>query len=106
MQSMKNASLLLLHLKVVDDFLRETLPLSWPSVISPTIGTTSDPLVKKIIYVDPLILDLDGDGLEITPYSALVLQTRLKPYLDTVEVAIELSVDTTSSNESKWSICA
>jgi Ca2+-binding RTX toxin-like protein len=59
--------------KVVDDFLRETLPLSWPSVISPTIGTTPDPLVKKIIYVDPLILDLDDDGLEITPLSKGIL---------------------------------
>jgi len=41
--------------------------------ISPTLGTTPDPLVKTIIYVDPLILDLDGDGLEITPLSQGVL---------------------------------
>ena len=41
--------------------------------ISPTLGTTPDPLVKKIIYVDPLILDLDGDGLEITPLSKGIL---------------------------------
>jgi len=47
-----------------------------PSVntaISPTLGTTPDPLVKTIIYVDPLILDLDGDGLEITPLAKGVL---------------------------------
>lgn len=41
--------------------------------ISPTLGTTPDPLVKTINYVDPLILDLDGDGLEITPLSAGIL---------------------------------
>ena len=41
--------------------------------ISPTLGTTPDPLVKTIRYVDPLILDLDGDGLEITPLSAGIL---------------------------------
>ena len=43
---------------------------SWPpKAISPTLGTTPDPLVKTIRYVDPLILDLDGDGLEITALS-------------------------------------
>jgi hypothetical protein len=41
--------------------------------ISPTLGTTPDPLVKTIRYVDPLILDLDGDGLEITPLSKGIL---------------------------------
>jgi hypothetical protein len=39
------------------------------SAISTVIGTTPDPLVKTIRYVDPLILDLDGDGLEITALS-------------------------------------
>lgn len=39
-------------------------------VISTTIGTTPDPLVKTTHYVDPLILDLDGDGLEITRLNA------------------------------------
>lgn len=43
------------------------------SVVSKSIGTTPDPLVKTIHYVDPLILDLDGDGLEITPLSKGVL---------------------------------
>ncbi len=47
--------------------------MPWPGVISPTLGTTPDPLVKTIRYVDPLILDLDGDGLEITPLAAGVL---------------------------------
>ena len=46
---------------------------SLSSAISPTLGTTSDPLVKTIIYVYPLILDLDGDGLEITPLSKVIL---------------------------------
>jgi hypothetical protein len=41
--------------------------------VSDVIGTTPDPLVKTIRYVDPLILDLDGDGLEITPLSRGVL---------------------------------
>jgi hypothetical protein len=41
--------------------------------ISNTIGATPDPLVKTIHYVDPLILDLDGDGLEITPLSQGIL---------------------------------
>jgi hypothetical protein len=50
-----------------------TEPRSPSSAISPTVGTTPDPLVKKIIYVDPLILDLDGDGLEITPLSKGIL---------------------------------
>lgn len=41
--------------------------------ISNAIGTTPDPLVKTIRYVDPMILDLDGDGLEITPLSKGIL---------------------------------
>jgi hypothetical protein len=51
-------------------FLDANYPLD---IISPTLGTTPDPHVKTIIYVDPLILDLDGDGLEITPLSQGVL---------------------------------
>jgi len=47
--------------------------LTWDPVISPILGTTPDPLVKTIKYVDPLILDLDGDGLEITPLSKGIL---------------------------------
>ena len=48
--------------------------MPWPgTTISPTVGTTPDPLVKTIVYVDPLVLDLDGDGLEITPLSQGVL---------------------------------
>lgn len=42
----------------------------------PHLGTTPDPLVKIIKYIpyaDPLILDLDGDGLEITPLSNGIL---------------------------------
>jgi Ca2+-binding RTX toxin-like protein len=35
--------------------------------ISSILGTTPDPLVKTTHYVDPLILDLNGDGLKITP---------------------------------------
>lgn len=43
-------------------------------VISPILGTTPDPLVKTIrYYTDPLILDLGGDGLEITPLSKGIL---------------------------------
>lgn len=40
-------------------------------VISSYLSSTADPLVKSIKYVmvDPLVLDLDGDGLEITPLS-------------------------------------
>ncbi|WP_324256086.1 calcium-binding protein, partial [Niveibacterium sp. 24ML] len=41
--------------------------------VSRSIGTTPDPLVKVIRYVDPLILDLDGDGIEISPLSAGVM---------------------------------
>jgi Ca2+-binding RTX toxin-like protein len=39
-------------------------------LISPTLGTRPDPKVtvtRFIRYGDPLILDLDGDGIEITP---------------------------------------
>ena len=58
----------------LNDFLNQLLPLSRPgTVISPTVGTSPDPLVKTIVYVDPLVLDLDGDGLEITPLSQGVL---------------------------------
>jgi len=47
----------------------------WGNALSPTIGTTPDPKVKvKVVrYVDPLILDLDDDGLEISPLSKGVL---------------------------------
>jgi len=41
--------------------------------ISPTLLTNPDPLIKEIKHfpwVDPLVLDLDGDGLEISPLSA------------------------------------
>jgi len=48
-------------------------PMGDVNVISPTLGTTPDPLVKVIQYVDPLVLDLDGDGLEITPLSKGIL---------------------------------
>ena len=57
----------------IDGFLREILPLTWDPVISPILGTNPDPLVKIRRFVDPLILDLDGDGLEITPLAAGVL---------------------------------
>ncbi|WP_094160434.1 calcium-binding protein [Thiomonas delicata] len=43
------------------------------AVISKALGATPDMMVKTIRYVDPLVLDLDGDGLEITPLSAGVL---------------------------------
>ncbi len=45
----------------------------WTHPVSNSIGTTPDPLVKTIRYVDPLILDLDDDGLEITPLARGVL---------------------------------
>jgi len=43
--------------------------------ISSILGLNPDPLVKTIHYVrvDPLILDLDGDGLEISPLSKGIL---------------------------------
>jgi hypothetical protein len=57
-----------------ESFLSDLLPLSYcPTTISPILGTTPDPLVKTIRYVDPLILNLDGDGLEITPLSKGIL---------------------------------
>lgn len=60
----------------IEEALQRSMPLGYTpplSAVSPAIGTTPDPLVKKIIYVDPLILDLDGDGLEITPLSKGIL---------------------------------
>jgi len=66
--------------KALDDYLNQVLPLSYPNlfpaVISPILGSTPDPLVKTIKYVpyvDPLIVDLDGDGLEIPPLSNGIL---------------------------------
>ena len=56
-----------------DYYRRPEFNREFKRAISPTLGTTPDPLVKTIIYVDPLILDLDGDGLEITPLSKGVL---------------------------------
>ncbi len=44
-----------------------------PTAISTVTGTTPDPLVKTIRYVDPLILDLDGNGLQITALSKGIL---------------------------------
>ncbi|MEG2569461.1 MAG: hypothetical protein RSA84_24950, partial [Acinetobacter sp.] len=41
--------------------------------ISKVLGSTPDPLVKIIKYVDPLILDLDGNGIEITALSQGIL---------------------------------
>ncbi|MBV7430200.1 MULTISPECIES: hypothetical protein, partial [unclassified Acidovorax] len=45
--------------------------LSKNGCISNVVLSNPDPLVKDIKYVmvDPLVLDLDGDGLEITPLS-------------------------------------
>jgi len=45
--------------------------LSENSCISKVILSNPDPLVKdiKFVMVDPLVLDLDGDGLEISPLS-------------------------------------
>lgn len=52
-------------------------PLDWfkpiHEALSKSLGTTPDPLVKTIRYVDPLTLDLDGDGLEITALSRGIL---------------------------------
>jgi hypothetical protein len=62
-----------IQLQRLENFLRNTFPITWDSVISRVLGTTPDPLLKTTIYVDPLILDLDGDGLEITPLSKGVL---------------------------------
>ncbi len=45
----------------------------WPQSIDPSIGTTPDPLVKGLKYVDPLVLDLKGNGFSITPLSAGVM---------------------------------
>jgi len=56
--------------------INDILAKNQKNVISPTLGTTPDPLVKTIKFIpfsDPLILDLDGDGLEITPLSGGVL---------------------------------
>ena len=46
-----------------------------PTAISPELGNNPIPLVKTIrwVYADPLVLDLDGDGLEISPLSQGVL---------------------------------
>ena len=45
------------------------------SAISDAIINAPDPLVPTTVYVrrDPLILDLDGDGIEITPLSGNVM---------------------------------
>ncbi len=45
----------------------------YDSAISPGIGLNPDPLVPTTRYRDPLILDLDGDGIEITSLSSSVM---------------------------------
>ena len=42
-------------------------------ITSLSLGTTPDPLVKTQHFIDPLIFDLNGDGIEITPLSKGVL---------------------------------
>jgi Ca2+-binding RTX toxin-like protein len=66
----------LIERQVMNDFLKNywliTPPLPLDNKcrpLSPIFSNTPDPLVKTVKYVpyvDPLILDLDGDGLEIT----------------------------------------
>ena len=41
--------------------------------VSDDIGNMPDPLVKTVRYVDPLILDLNGNGLEISSLKAGIL---------------------------------
>ncbi|WP_280191080.1 hypothetical protein [Delftia sp. PS-11] len=43
-------------------------------LISELLGITPDPLVKTIhyVWVDPLVLDLDGDGIEISPLASQI----------------------------------
>lgn len=56
----------------VEKAVRQALPITGDvDVLSSVIVSNPDPLVKDIKYVmvDPLVLDLDGDGLEITPLS-------------------------------------
>ncbi|MEN7531874.1 calcium-binding protein, partial [Cupriavidus sp. DL-D2] len=54
---------------------KETFSLFKRSItfISDLLGLSPDPLVKTIQYVDPLVLDLDGDGYEITKLSEGIL---------------------------------
>lgn len=56
-----------------ENFLDLVFPSAYGNAISDDLGTTPDPLVKTIRYVDPLILDLDGDGIEITPLNKNIL---------------------------------
>lgn len=58
---------------VRDPYLSNIFPIL--RVISPLLGTNPDPLVQTIVWVygDPMILDLDGDGLEIAPLAAGVM---------------------------------
>jgi hypothetical protein len=49
--------------KIVDDFLRDTLPLSWPP-IDPTTNTRFQDAQNWVAPRDPLVLDLDNDGIE------------------------------------------
>lgn len=44
------------------------------SVAAINLGITPDPLVKTIryVWVDPLVLDLDGDGIEISPLASQI----------------------------------
>ncbi len=58
----------------VERLMQELFPLTYQrDAISLTIGSTPDPLVKTVRYVDPLIFDLNGDGLEITPLENRIL---------------------------------
>lgn len=63
--------------KIIGAPLYDFLHPDWIKALSSALGTTPDPLVKTVYYYwrrrDPLILDLDGDGLEITPMSKDIL---------------------------------
>lgn len=59
--------------KSIDNSFGEFFPLTW-EIVSPIIGSSPDPLFKmpKNVWVDPLVLDLDGDGIEITSLASKV----------------------------------
>ena len=61
------------EIKRIDKFLEDLFPLTWKAGIPTNVNDLFEELRKSVQRRDPLVLDLDGDGLELVGASAQVL---------------------------------